>query len=177
MRRTFSAKQSAVTASSRLAEPGETHTTTVDSHPPPKAPASSRVSFEFLHGTCDEPRRRASTTVSRLCKDLLMLCVSRRTLPSAPLRFTRSRPARSTNVSLPSPIPNTTMTCDRELVALAMVEATWRRARPLRMVTRSEAKLGPGTSRAPSIQAIAPAEPPAHLQNRSGLPLWHQQIN
>mmetsp|Transcript_123023 Transcript_123023/g.359095 ORF Transcript_123023/g.359095 Transcript_123023/m.359095 type:complete len:240 (+) Transcript_123023:148-867(+) len=160
MRRTRSAKQRAASASSDLAASAATQTMTAVSEPPLRAPPRSRASFVFLQGTCCEPRRSASTTSPRLCRERLMFWASRRRLPSAPLRFTRSSPARSTSRSFPSPTLNMTMTCERELLALASVAATCRRAKPLRIVTRSEARLVPGTSRAPSMVAIEPTEPP-----------------
>ena len=54
------------------------------------------VSLEFLYGTWEFFWARAIMTFPRLDRDLLMLLVSVSLIPSLPLSFTFSLPARST---------------------------------------------------------------------------------
>mmetsp|Transcript_8589 Transcript_8589/g.38720 ORF Transcript_8589/g.38720 Transcript_8589/m.38720 type:complete len:254 (-) Transcript_8589:1049-1810(-) len=73
---------------------------------PPSAGCRIRVSFESRNGMCEPlpsaPSVSLLMTMPRFRRDLLMLAPSFMRIPSAPVLSTRSDPARSTRLSLPT---------------------------------------------------------------------------
>ena len=71
---------------------------------PPNESSKMRVSFESRYGMCWRPRASVSAamTLPSAERDWLIFFVSSRRCPVAPVRRTRSDPARSTRLSLPT---------------------------------------------------------------------------
>ena len=71
---------------------------------PPRLSSKIRVTLESLYGMWERPLGAVSAvmTLPSVERDLLILLLSSRRLPVAPVTFTRSLPAKSTRLSLPT---------------------------------------------------------------------------
>mmetsp|Transcript_36540 Transcript_36540/g.49421 ORF Transcript_36540/g.49421 Transcript_36540/m.49421 type:complete len:218 (-) Transcript_36540:415-1068(-) len=82
-----------------------------------------RVSWESLYGMCSWPADRAKTTFPNAVSDELMSTASRMRMSSDLDFFSRSLPARSTRLSLPTTVPPVR----KSEVVMLMVYTVWDR--------------------------------------------------
>mmetsp|Transcript_52270 Transcript_52270/g.150528 ORF Transcript_52270/g.150528 Transcript_52270/m.150528 type:complete len:205 (-) Transcript_52270:567-1181(-) len=138
------ANSKVLTVSSRLEAAGLTHAKSSVRELPINASFNSSVNFESRNAGAFPPPGFVSSEMTRpsVVSDWLMPMPSLRRLPSAPVFFCRSLPARSTkcNLACLSVVPPTSVTamricivkiaCDREEVAFICVAPTARRFAP-----------------------------------------------
>ena len=85
--------------SSTFTAAGDTHARKSVRELPPSASRSSRVSLESRYGMCGLPDSSAQMTLPSASRPWLIDIPSFMRSPTAPVRFSRSLPARSTNVT------------------------------------------------------------------------------